>query len=269
MIRYAVHIDEAQARFTSLGVQAAGYERILKRWGGYFKSQALKRAETAEGWAPLAEATKKRLQQTRRSNITTHGKVRASYGSALERHLIREQAKQEARSQYGALAGSTNAAKRLSGTSSVRAAVRGSASEDLQELRRLQAGGRVERARTKSGKLSARAEKWTGSKAIGRLRGRLAKAQAQQDKGQRASVGGDKRKSDGHQLLGRVARQIQWRQEGTRVSIFSKIPWSEIHNAGGTAGHGANEPERRFLEITDADQTILSQIVLDHLMGGA
>jgi phage gpG-like protein len=51
------------------------------------------------------------------------------------------------------------------------------------------------------------------------------------------------------------------------VSCFSKVPWSEVHNAGGTAGRGASEPKREFLAILDEDRAVLADIVLSHLRG--
>lgn len=266
MIRYTVHVEAAQARFASIGQRAAGFDSVLKRWGGYFKSKALKRADAAEGWAPLAESTKKRLRHTRTSNITAQATVRASYGSALERYLIRAKRKEEAKRQYGALAGTDRAAAALAGTNSVRAATgKGTSSADLQELRRLRTAGAGAVERDAKG----RAVKWGGSKAIDRLRKRLVLAEKQKAKGMPVTVGGDKRKADGHQLLGRVARSLQWKVEGAKVSCFSKIPWSEVHNAGGGAGNSATEPPREFLAIHDEDRAELSAILLDHLTGGA
>lgn len=281
-VRYSVHISEAQARFEHIGQRAANFEGILKRWGGFFKAKALARADSADGWPPLKESTRKKLQHQRTSNITSQGKVRESYATALERHLIRQQRQAEARRQFGDLAGSTGAAKILSSASSVRAATgAGTASADLQELRRLRTAGAGAVDRDAKG----RAVAWRGSPAINRLRKRLVKAEKQlavaklqraEDRAdgekraggyQKVTVGGDRRKADNHQLLGRVARSLQWDIEGSKVSAYSKIPWSEVHNAGGTAGHGAPEPQREFLAIHDDDRIELSDIVLSHLRG--
>lgn len=268
MIRYTVHVSEAQAVFAHIGQRAANFESVLKRWGGYFKDKALKRADAQEGWAPLKESTLKKLRHQRLSKITSQGKVRASYASALERILIRQQRKAEARRQYGALAGSEKAAGILGSTASVRDATR-SASADLQELRRLRTAGAGAVDRDARG----RAVTWTGSKAIDKLRKNLVKAEKQKEKARqegtstKSTIGGDARKADTHQLLGRVARSLQWTVEGTKVSCYSKIPWSEVHNAGGTAGHGANEPMRAFLLILAADRAKMAEIVLSHLRG--
>lgn len=298
---YHVDVSGPQALFGQIGTQAAGFERVLKRWGGYFKAQALRRADAAEGWPPLSQATRKKLEQTRTSAITAQATVRKGYASALERYLIREQNKLEAKVQNEWA--SAGAAAKLAGTSAAREAARSSPSADLQELRRLQAGGTVDRQLTKRGQPSSKAVAWQGSKAVDRLRRRVARAQDQKRKiaearagleaaraaaGQEGAtdkaharlakleakaqgkvrVGGDKRKAGNHKLLGRVARQIEWKLGGNRVSAFGRVPWGAVHNEGGSAGHGASEPKREHLAIRTEDETVLSEILLDHLLGG-
>lgn len=243
--RYGPSWDKVLTRFTVMGARAANPAPILKRWGGYLRKAALARADSGEGWAPLAESTRKRLEQTRTARVTAHAQVRASYGRALQGYLQRQQR-----------AGEPTAAA------------------DLAELHRLRAGGRVDRQVTKRGKLSSRAQAWAGGKAIGRLRAQLARAQAQAEQqraaGQtrvRVSVGGERRKSASHKLLGRVARQVIFRAGDTSVKVLSKVPWSGVHNDGGTAGHGARIPKRVFLEITSENEKVMREIVLEHLQG--
>ena len=168
------------------------------------------------------------------SKVTAWGGVRESYATKLESYLRVQGAK-----------GSTTAAA------------------DLAELRRLRAGGKVDRD-AKGKKVAA----WNGSKAVDRLRRGLARAQDQRAKGKRATVGGDRRRSEGHKLLGSVARQITWNVEGNRVTTMSRVPWSDVHNKGGAVGNGATVPEREFLYLEPGDLAEMNKIALQHLMNG-
>lgn len=260
-LRFKFNADPAIAHFGEIGDRADNAGAILKRWGGYLRKRNLARADEAQGWAPLAESTQKRYAATRTAPVTAHGKVRKSYAKRAERALARAEKiagwNQNAR---------TGALRRLAQKIGVSKTQETQATRDLAELRRLVQGGRVDRQRTKSGKLSSRAAAWQGSKAVQRLRGQLARAQAAQETGKGAPTGG-KRKSDAHKPLGLVARQLQYKADGARVSLFSKVPWSAIHNEGGTAGHGARIPARLFLDITQEDELVLAEIVEQHLAG--
>jgi len=219
--------------FDGIAKRAGDTAGLLRRWGGYFRAKAHDRADAAEGWPGLSAATREKLEQTRTSSVTVAGEIRKSYGSKLDGYLKLQQSK---------------------GTPS--------AAADIAELRRLRGGGRVER--DAKGKKAAA---WAGSKAIDRLRKRLAKAQDQRAKGKRASVGGDKRKIAKHRLLGSVARQIVWNVEGSRVTTLSRVPWSGVHNEGGSVGNGATVPKRNFLRIDASDTLELSKIALEHFTG--
>lgn len=230
-MHYAIKLELGQMK--GIEARAGDPGAILKRWGGYFRAQALRRAASQEGWPPLAESTRKKLQQQRLAKVTSAGKVRASYGSALDRYLARDANK-----------GSAGAAA------------------DLQELRRLRAGGAVDRAED-----GRKAAAWGGSRAIDRLRKQLARAQDQRQKGKRATVGGKRRKADKHKLLGQVATAIVWKLEGTSVKAFGRVPFSAVHNDGGSAGHGASEPQRVFLAVDAQDRVVLVDIVRQQLLG--
>ena len=233
MVKFTFDISQPSKRFDAIERRAQQFGPILKRWGGYLRASALKRAEAADGWAPLAESTRKKYEQTRTSSVTSAGNVRKSYAGNLEGYLKKEEKK-----------GSTTA------------------SADLAELRRLRAGGKVER-----GEGGRKAAAWTGSKAVDRLRKRLARAEDQRAKGRKAKVGGDRRKSEKHKMLGVVARSIVFRTEGTGVSDMSRVPWSGAHNEGGSVGNGATVPARPFLFISSDDRRTLAQIALEHMLG--
>lgn len=125
------------------------------------------------------------------------------------------------------------------------------AAGDLAEVLRLRAGG-------------AANLQHQGSKAVMSLEKALARAK---HTGKR--VGGDKRKGDRGVLLGRLPRMNKASITSTTVRVESMVPWSNVHNQGGTAGKGAKEPARTWLEINDADLVVLRSIVTDTLLGDA
>ena len=233
MLHFRIDAAGPIKTFDGIAKRAGDTTGLLKRWGGYFRAKAHDRADAAEGWPGLSAATREKLEQTRTSSVTVAGEIRKSYGVKLDSYLRLQQAKGAA-----------------------------TAPADIAELRRLRSGGRVER--DSKGKKAAA---WGGSKAIDRLRKRLAKAQDQRAKGKRATVGGDKRKIAKHRLLGSVARQITWNVEGTKVTTLSRVPWSGVHNEGGSVGNGATVPQRNFLRIDASDKQELSKIALEHFTG--
>lgn len=125
----------------------------------------------------------------------------------------------------------------------------------IAELRRLAAGG--------STRYSLQAGQRRQSKALESLRRGLEKARTT---GKR--VGGDKRASENHRLLGKLGGSIVATIEGVKVRVESRVPWSGVHNEGGTAGKGARIPARVFLEITPEAAQALADIALDHFMKG-
>ena len=52
--------------------------------------------------------------------------------------------------------------------------------------------------------------------------------------------------------LGRLKTAWRMRQRKGGLSIESKAPWADIHQVGGTAGHGSAIPARPFVFLSDA-----------------
>lgn len=234
MLSFKVDVHGPIKTFEGIARRAGDTKGLLHAWGGYLRKEALKRADAAEGWAPLSEAYQLKLQQTRTSSVTQLGALRKGYAGKLEGYLRGQEKKGVA-----------------------------TAPADLAELRRLRAGGRVDR--DQKGKKAAA---WGGSKAVDRVRKRLAKAEDQRAKGKRATVGGDKRKAERHKLLGSVARQIVFNVDSaTSVKTLSRVPWSKVHNEGGAVGNGASVPARVFLRLDATDMAKLSDIALEHFTG--
>jgi phage gpG-like protein len=128
---------------------------------------------------------------------------------------------------------------------------KGASEMTLAELRRLARGGST---------AFSLAEQQEAS--IERLRKKLAHARAT---GKR--VGGDRRRSDKHQLLGRLRTALEGKIHGFTAILENRIPWSRVHNDGGTAGKGARIPARATLFILAEDVAAFAQIALDALMG--
>lgn len=52
-------------------------------------------------------------------------------------------------------------------------------------------------------------------------------------------------------LLGRLPTALSVRHDRRRLLIASLAKWSDVHNQGGRAGHGARIPRRTFLWASD------------------
>ena len=87
-------------------------------------------------------------------------------------------------------------------------------------------------------------------KSIQKLPERLARAQAKH----------------GGQILGKVASSIAAKIKKGTLTLESKIPWSAVHNDGGTAGHGSAIPGRTFLEWTEADFEDFTRMAQDRML---
>jgi hypothetical protein len=228
-VAYKVDVRAPVARFELLASQARNPERILKRWGGYRRSESRK-AFAAQRFAPLADSTRQKLEQTRTAAVTAHGQVRKSYAGNLTKYL-------RGRMRAGLA----------------------SAAGDLEELKRLAAGGAVDKAT-----MAELLETTTGKqrRAVQRLALALDKARSTGK-----LVGGNRRRISRHKILGRLSGSIYWDVQGRTAKALSRVPWSGVHNLGGTAGHGARIPDRTYLEITQQDEVTMATIALQHLMG--
>lgn len=175
----------------------------------------------------LAASTLRKYQQTRKSNITAGGKVRVSFARHAEAQIRRKYKDTK------------------TGTLTERG------TEVLAELHRLLHGG--------SPSFSGLANQ---NKSIERLRKRLERAR---QSGKR--VGGDKRKSDGHQLLGRLRKSLASAVSDRVARLLNRVPWSGAHNEGARVGHNAELPQRLTLEVTQEDSRELAKIALEQLTG--
>ena len=67
-------------------------------------------------------------------------------------------------------------------------------------------------------------------------------------------------------ILGRMSSSIVVVVEKFALTIRSRIPWSGVHNLGGTAGHGAKIPARTFLQWTSVRVQKLADIARAYMM---
>ena len=79
----------------------------------------------------------------------------------------------------------------------------------------------------------------------------------------RKRMGGGRRKK----LLGRLPAAVSVKVESRAIWVVSKVKWSDVHQTGGTVGHGARIPARPFLWVSDQMQDTAIAIVAKHLTG--
>lgn len=216
------HVEGPMARIRRLITNARNLQPLYKQWGRYLRQEAKERIDAGEGFAPLAESTRKRLQHTRTGAVTAQGKVRQSHAKRLEVQL-----KQQIR----------------------RDKLEESTLDDLKDLVR---GGR----QALSMALSDRR-----AKVLVRLQKQLQKAH------EGKPMGGKERQSNNYHILGKLSNSLRAKGTQTEATLESRVPWSRIHNEGGTAGHGAHIPARPFLLITSESKRILAEMAARYLSG--
>lgn len=64
-----------------------------------------------------------------------------------------------------------------------------------------------------------------------------------------------------HKLLGRLPASIAAKISRHTLQVYSRVPWSGVHNKGGTAGHNSKIPARTFLELRGEDMDVLEQML--------
>lgn len=69
----------------------------------------------------------------------------------------------------------------------------------------------------------------------------------------------------GKRILGNLSNSIKASVSKGTLIIRSEVPWSAVHNDGGSAGHGAQLPKREFLAVDEEDLDILESFLLEHI----
>jgi phage gpG-like protein len=72
----------------------------------------------------------------------------------------------------------------------------------------------------------------------------------------------------GAKILGNLTHAIKVDAGRTQVTVTWKtqMKWSEVHNVGGSAGHGAKIPQREVLTIEERDLDVFGRILKQHLL---
>ncbi len=76
------------------------------------------------------------------------------------------------------------------------------------------------------------------------------------------------RRGNGKRLLKTLpTRTVKVTSGPGEVAAASKVPWSGVHNEGGTVGNGAVMPERRFLWLSAKLMDTAEHIFASHVLG--
>ena len=74
------------------------------------------------------------------------------------------------------------------------------------------------------------------------------------------------RRYESGEALGAIANSFGIKIDKGSLEIFSHITWAGVHNEGGTAGHGAAIPQRKFLEWTPQRIAKLCEISQQYML---
>lgn len=76
------------------------------------------------------------------------------------------------------------------------------------------------------------------------------------------------KKAVSKQILGRISEVLEVIVGDGGVTLESKTTkrWTDIHNKGGTAGHGSKIPQREYLKIEEEDLAILEGLLKEHIL---
>lgn len=105
----------------------------------------------------------------------------------------------------------------------------------LKEFKRLEAGGKIDSVLVSEKKSSA-------------IKSRISKAEDKASK----------------KILGKLSSSLAAEIKHASLRVYSKAnEIALVHNEGGTAGHGAHEPQREFLVLDEEDLEIFEGFLLD------
>jgi hypothetical protein len=235
MLHLEVNLDGLERKLDLAIDNAADLEKPLRIFGGYLRKKAVEKWK-AQDFAPLAASTiEHRTQKGLRR---------------LERKLFRDVKR--------ALGKTRTAQPR-----GILARLLGVGSEDVGHgtskavLRRQAVLAEFQRRHGRTGEKGALAGRMDlpelSLKALISLGGREDRAVA---------------KAVGKPILG-------WWQKGMKVDVQGDVVsltaqshrhWTEIHNEGGTAGHGAQIPKRETLKLDEHDLDVLEDLVKDWIV---
>jgi hypothetical protein len=228
-----VEVDGLVRKLDTCAETAHQLTPALESFGKYWFKKTKDRY-AAQDFAPLAEST---LEKRAQRGVRTMGrKLRADVAKADKRARA---ASGDRRGVVAKLLGSadmTAASLGLTRGQQNRLAV-------LAEFQKRHGAGRGERVVGKTLSLKQGQS----------LTNRTARAVAR-------SVGGP--------ILGGLPRTLFVEEDVDSVTLTSRTRhgFSDVHNQGGTAGHGAHEPKRETLKADQTDLEVLTSILKSHLL---
>lgn len=239
MFTIEVNIDGAVHKLETLAEAAQDLEKPLNIFMAHLRQRALKRYK-AQAFAPLAQSTlEKRAQrglQIMEQKLTrdlrkAFGRARKARGSkGLLRKLIEGQA---GRAMEDVLSENTRG---------------------VQNRKAVLAAFQRQHSNLKRGRFM---EVASGQELTLKQQTSLGERTARQVKSTMQRP-----------ILGGLPRTLKWEVSGDTGMLMSKTreEWSEVHNEGGTAGHGAHEPERETITIETEDIEYFESVLKDHLL---
>lgn len=281
MIRVKVDVDGIVRELGAVGdVLRDGTNAALKKLGAHLRKQAQKRFdEQGPGWPALAPSTLKARAEggAAKSAAAVETVAKAKLKKKLLRELRRatKQGSMQAIAQRQAVLDEYS--RQVEGSSRPSAipelndgdrrvlADRRVLQRALSDAKKTKNRHTVERVKSQLDAFDAQHAGTIRKAALGRA----AKSISQLPE----RLGRQAKKVEG-KVLGKMASSVSAKASGGTLTVGSKIPWSSVHNEGGTAGKGATEPKREFLPPPSEDdlkffETVLAEEIAKKIAEGA
>jgi phage gpG-like protein len=236
-----VNTEKGVRRLRTAALIAADLEEPLARFGGYLRKKAIARFE-AQDFPALSDATIKH---------------RAAAGlKTLEKKLVQDLTKAKRRDQK------SRAPKGLLAQIFASGAVDAAMAPDSRGVKNRTAAlaefQRLHIKRVSSKRLESGFERAMGAKPLS-LKGQASLA---------ARAGRAVARAVGQPILGNLPRTLSVLADGDTMRMVEATygEWTEIHNRGGSAGKGAQEPKRETVVLETHDLDVLASILEDHCL---
>jgi hypothetical protein len=237
MISVQVSYEGVERKFDTLAETAQDLTPALKRMGGYLKHRAMARY-AAQDFPGLADST------------VRHRALKGLH--SLERKLERDVQKAKRRGHE---------ARRDAGLAPRGAVARALARLTLGDMLERQAVNSTRGVQNRQAVLDEFRRQNFGGEAGKKLTEKQSASLGA--RAQRAVA-----KAVGGPILGQLPRTLKVRIENGSVTLESKThqEWSEAHNEGLTAGHGAKMPVRATIKLDAQDLDIFRGILIEELL---
>lgn len=225
-----VDIDGALHRFDTTALAAGDLSKPLAQIGARLRRRAIERYR-AQDFAPLAASTIAKRAQKGLRNLETKltGDLRRAHGRASPRP------------PRGLLAAMVNAGGSLS--SVLAAETRG-----VRNRRAVLAEFQTRHRRPLEERAQGHELSLKQLVSLGKREDRAAA------------------RAVGRPILGSLPSTLEVEVGGGTVTLRSRThqQWTDVHNSGGTAGHGARIPERKTVTVDESDGDAIEEILLEH-----